>query len=80
MGHFGLVGLLGSVGLVGLLGPMGLMSVLDFVGMAGLVCQLWLYLGIFWISCLVQKYFFIRSMGFDDPENLMTPKSLMVYK
>ena len=65
MGLFELVGLLCLLGLVGLVGPMGLISVLDFVGMVGLVCQLWLYLGIFWISCLIQEYFYrtrVRSL------------------
>ena len=65
VGLFELVGLLCLLGLVGLVGPMGLISVLDFVGMAGLVCQLWLYLGIFWISCLIQEYFYrtrVRSL------------------
>ena len=39
------------MGLVGLVGPVGL------VGLVGLRCQVWLFLGIFWLFNLIKKHF-----------------------
>ena len=68
VGLVGLVGLLGLVGLVGLLGPIGLLILL---GLAGLVCQPWLFLGIYWLFHRIQKCFQMEIGSLMVLKNLM---------
>ena len=53
----GLVSMVGLVGLLGLVGLVGLMGLLGLVGLVGPGCQVWLFMGIFWVFSLIQKYF-----------------------
>ena len=65
------------MGLVGLVGPAGL------VGLVGLRCQVWLFLGIFWIFNLKNlnlKVIPNESMYFMIQRNSMIPRSLMIQR
>ena len=68
LGLLSLVGLMGLVGLVGLLGPIGLLILL---GLAGLVCQPWLFLGIYCLFHRIQKYFQMEIGSLMVLKNLM---------
>ena len=70
----GLAILAGWVGLVGLL---DLTTLLDLTGLVGLRCQIWLFLGIFWIFNLKNlnlKVIPNESMYFHDPKEFNDPQ------
>ena len=69
IGLVGLVGLMDWVGQVGLgsllvLGHVGLLGQACPVGFVGLVCQLWVFLGIFWPFYQIPKYYFMEVWSF----------------
>ena len=89
MGLVCLVALIGQVflvGLEGLQGPLGLVGLVVQVGLAGVVilmCQLWPFLGIFWLFNWIKIYLdgtmvFVDPKEFDEPQVFDYPKGISI--
>ena len=77
------MGLAILAGLVGLVGLLDLTTLLDLTGLVGLRCQIWLFLGIFWIFNLKNLNLKVIQMKVCTSmiqRNSMIPKSLMIQR
>ena len=70
-------GLVGLVGLGSLLGHVGLLSQACPVGFVGLVCQIWVFLGIFWPFYQIPKYYLMEVLTLIILKSTVKPPSSM---